>query len=202
MRNINLWTILICLTGGWYVAKFYPRDHVDTNPMSVANRHIQAPAPAQPTTAPPTQQEPQQQAFTPPPVLYKCQTANGKTAYKDTPCPEATTATAIQQPVKTQPTALESQIERDMAAATARKRADEELARQWDQRIAQRDRDLANEQASLTAQTNAAGAACAALRQEKEAVLANLRHGGNAQWMNFWNQRFHVVSDALYRNHC
>ncbi|CAJ0864935.1 hypothetical protein R6138_01141 [Ralstonia thomasii] len=26
MRNINLWTIVICLAGGLYVYKYYPKD--------------------------------------------------------------------------------------------------------------------------------------------------------------------------------
>lgn len=204
MRNINLWTILICVAGVWYINKYYPRTPANTNPIGVAVPQAQTQRTDQPSPA----QAPQQ-AFTPPPVLYKCQPANGQTIYKDTPCGEAKPTAVIQQAPPREQTALDrkiasdmAQAERDAEAAARLKALNEDLARKWDQRMAQRDRDLANEQASLTVQANAANAACAAWRQEKETAVANLRRGGDAQWMNFWNQRFHAANNELYRNHC
>lgn len=192
MRNINLWTIVICLVGGLYAYTHYPRHATET--------------PATPTVpaAPQARQAAPKQAFAPPPVLYKCENARGQTIYRDTPCTESASATVIaQQPAPAQATApQETQADRDAAAAARLKALNEDLARKWDQRMAQRDRDLANEQAVLTAQANAANAACIGLRQEKEGILANLRRGGTAQWMNYWNDRFHTVSDALYHNRC
>lgn len=192
MRNINLWTIVICAVGGLYAYTYYPRD---TKPPI---------SPAQAPTKPVLREPPPTQAFNAPPVLYKCENARGQTIYKDTPCTDATRATVIAQETQpTQPPApRETQADRDAAAAARLKALNEDLARKWDQRMAQRDRDLANEQAVLTAQANAANAACIGLRQEKEGILANLRRGGTAQWMNYWNDRFHTVSDALYRNRC
>ncbi len=117
----------------------------------------------------------------------------GKVVYTDQAC-----GTSLQRQIDPAEPAPQ-QVPRRMSDA---EHNNLEMAQEWDRRMAQRDRDLATEQASTSAKQNAAAANCATLRQEKEAVLSNLRHGGTAQWMNYWNERFHTVSDALYRNRC
>ncbi|WP_233176922.1 hypothetical protein [Ralstonia sp. ASV6] len=166
MRNINLWTIVICLAGGLYVYKYYPRDGAK---VEIALPSI-TPQPT-PVTPPP---EPPKPA----PVV------TAQPQYQPAPAPAP------------QPAQQVGSIDPWTA----------ELARQADARIARQRREWAaqDQQAAQvqTAQATAAGATCAAWRNEKEAAVANLRRGGDAQWMNFWNQRFHAANDALYRNHC
>lgn len=124
--------------------------------------------------------------------INRCQ-INGKTVYTDQPC-----GTSLRRQIDPAEPAPQ-QLPRRMSDA---EHNNMEMAEQWDRRMAQRDRDLASEQASISAKQNAAGAACAALKQEKETAVANLRRGGGVDWMNYWNQKFHAANDALYRNRC
>lgn len=173
MRNINLWTIVICLAGGWYVAKYYPGNHEDTNPMGVpmAQQHPTAVVTTRPQAKAP---EPPKPA----PVVA------AQPEYQPAPAP-------VPEPPKQVGTI-------DPWTAELARQADARIARQRGEWAAQ-DQQAAQVQ---VAQANAAASTCAAWRNEKEAAVANLRRGGDAQWMNFWNQRLHAATDALYRNHC
>ncbi|ANJ74446.1 hypothetical protein K6V72_00150 [Ralstonia insidiosa] len=165
MRNINLWTILICLAGGLYVYEYYPRNGAKIEIAIPAVTHQEpavAPAPEPPKPAPVVNTQP---TYTPPP------------------------------PAPAQPQQSGSI---DPWTAELARQADARIARQRGEWAAQ-DRQAAQVQA---AQANAAAATCIGLRQEKEGILASQRHGGTAQWMNYLNDRFHTVSDALYRNRC
>lgn len=175
MRNINLLTLVVCIAAGLYVYK------------SKWNKPEQMTPP------------PAQVAIAPPPTLYKCDATGGGYVYLETPCHEARPAPTQQaaEPVQQQPEqARPSGI--DPYTAALAKQADERIARQ------RREWAIQEQQAAQAqaAQAAGAGATCAALRQEREGILANQRRGGDVQWMNFLNQRFHAVSDALYRNRC
>jgi hypothetical protein len=167
MRDINLLALVVCVAGGLYVYKFYPREGAK---LEIALPPINQPAQT-PTPAP---------AETPKPAPA----VSAKPQYEPAPPPVA------------QPAQQSGSIDPWTA----------ELARQADARIARQRREWAaqDQQAAQmqTAQVAAADATCAALRQEREGILANQRRGGTAQWMNYLNDRFHIVSDALYRNRC
>ncbi|CAM2286101.1 hypothetical protein EPIRMAN_GEN20615_13055 [Ralstonia mannitolilytica] len=124
--------------------------------------------------------------------INRCQ-IGGKVVYTDQAC-----GSSLQRQIERADPAPQ-QLPRRMSDAEHNNLA---LAQQWDNRMAQRDRDLASEQAPMTAKANANAATCAAWKQEKESAVANLRRGGDVQWMNYWNQRFHAANDALYRNRC
>lgn len=167
MRDINLLALVVCIAGGLYVYKFYPRDGAK---IEIAIPPINQPS-SQPAQAP----------IEPP-----------------KPAPIATAKPQYTPP--TPPAPQPAQQSGSIDPWTA------ELARQADARIARQRREWAtqDQQAAQvqTAQVAAADATCAALRQEREGILANQRRGGTAQWMNYLNDRFHIVSDALYRNRC
>lgn len=169
MRNINLWTIVICLAGGLYVYKYYPKNG--------AKLEIALPAvnPTPRRSAPPPEAP---EAPKPAPVV------TAQPEYQPAPAPTP-------EPPKQVGTI-------DPWTAELARQADARIARQRGEWAAQ-DQQAAQVQ---VAQANAAASTCAAWRNEKEAAVANLRRGGDVQWMNFWNQRFHAATDALYRNHC
>lgn len=168
MRDINLLALVVCVAGGLYVYKFYPREGAKLE-IALPSVNPQVPTPT------PAPAEPPKPA---PNVIAKPQ-------YSPPPAP---------------PPAQPAQQSGSIDPWTA------ELARQADARIARQRREWAaqDQQAAQvqTAQIAAADATCAALRQEREGILANQRRGGTAQWMNYLNDRFHIVSDALYRNRC
>ncbi|QOK98459.1 hypothetical protein HF909_18415 (plasmid) [Ralstonia pseudosolanacearum] len=116
------------------------------------------------------------------------------TAPQAAPRPQPDIATTPQQPAA-QPT---QQPGIDPWTAELARQADARIARQR-QEYAVQEQQAAQAQA---AQATTAASTCVALRQEKEWVLTAQRHGGTAQWMNYLNDRFHTVSDALYRNRC
>jgi hypothetical protein len=145
------------------------------------------PAPmAQQPTAPPAM---------PPSGVNKC-VINGQTVYTEAPCGQAMRALVGNTPA--QP--IGNARQRDMeAAAAAAKRAEEELARQWDQRMAQRDRDLAAEQIAVQQQVSAVNAECARLKVDRDGIL---RLSVTTQQQSPWRDNLNYLRKRMNELHC
>ncbi len=186
MRDINLLALMVCIGGGLYVYKNYPREKPK-------------PAIAQQAATQSPQQDAQSESFAPPPVLYKCETASGETVYKDKPCPQ-TARVAIIRSVQPQPQPLVDVHQREINAATAaNKRAEEALARQWDARMAQRDRDIASERISVQQQTAANNSECSRLREQRSNIQ---RMAIPAQQDQYWQNEMSRIRARMNQLYC
>ena len=160
---------------------------VSTQPAPIAAPPQRQPVPVvQRPTAPPT---------APPAGVNKC-VINGQTVYTEAPCGQAMRALAGNTPA--QPPGNLRQREMEDAAAAA-KRAEEQLARQWDQRMAQRDRDLAAEQIAIQQQVSATNAECARLKADRDGIL---RLSVTTQQMSPWRDNLNYIRKRMNELHC
>ncbi|MFP3890735.1 DUF4124 domain-containing protein [uncultured Ralstonia sp.] len=155
---------------------------------------FKVPAPSAPIQpAPPivenTPQRPAQPVRQPQPeiVLYKCED-HGQTTYSKTPCPEPVRiiTTQPEPPAQTQPPSQHVD-------------PNAELARQWDARMAQRDRDIAAEQSALQAQTNATNTQCNQLRSN---LLSIQRMPLTYQQTSPWREQMNGIRSQMNQLHC
>jgi len=187
VRDINLFALAVCIGGGLYAYKHYPHERAN-------------PPVTQPAVAQENQQDEQPQSAVPP-VLYKCETASGETVYKKTPCPQAPRIAIINQTVRPpQPQPLIDTRQREInAAAAASKRAEEALARQWDARMAQRDRDQAYERLAAQQQTAASNGECTRLREQRSNIQ---RMAIPAQQDQYWQNEMNRIRSRMNQLYC
>ena len=160
---------------------------VSTQPTPITAPPQRQPAPmVQQPTAPPA---------APPSGVNKC-VINGQTVYTEAPCGQAMRALAGNTPA--QPIGNARQREMEEAAAAA-KRTEEQLARQWDQRMAQRDRDLAAEQIAIQQQVSAVNAECARLKADRDGIL---RLSVTTQQMSPWRDNLNYIRKRMNELHC
>ena len=141
----------------------------------------------------PMAQEPAAPPAAPPSGVNKC-VINGQTVYTEAPCGQAMRALVGNTPA--QP--IGNARQRDMEAAAA-KRAEEELARQWDQRMAQRDRDLAAEQIAVQQQVSAVNAECARLKADRDGIL---RLSVTTQQLSPWRDNLNYLRKRMNELYC
>lgn len=131
----------------------------------------------------------------PPTGVNKC-AINGQTIYTEAPCGQAMRALVGSAP----PGAADNARQREMEeAAAAAKRAEEQLARQWDQRMAQRDRDLAAEQIAVQQQVSATNAECARLKANRDGIL---RLSVTTQQLSPWRDNLNYIRKRMSELHC
>lgn len=160
--------------------------------VSTQSAPLAAPAQRQPV---PMVQQPTAPPAAPPAGVNKC-VVNGQTVYTEAPCGQAMRALAGNTPA--QPIGNARQREMEEAAAAA-KRTEEQLARQWDQRMAQRDRDLAAEQIALQQQVSAVNAECARLKADRDGIL---RLSVTTQQMSPWRDNLNYIRKRMNELHC
>jgi len=154
-----------------------------------------------PLTAPPqrqavpTVQQPAVQTATPPAGVNKC-VINGQTVYTEAPCAQAMRSLVGNAPAEASGSARQREME---DAATAAKRAEEQLARQWDQRMAQRDRDLAAEQIAVQQQVGATKMECARLKADRDGIL---RLSVTTQQQSPWRDNLNYIRKRMNELHC
>lgn len=154
------------------------------------------PIAAQPQRQPvPVVQQPTAPPAVPPAGVNKC-VINGQTVYTEAPCGQAMRALAGNTPA--QPVGSARQREMEDAAAAA-KRAEEQLARQWDQRMAQRDRDQAAEQIAIQQQVSATNAECARLKADRDGIL---RLSVSTQQMSPWRDNLNYIRKRMNELRC
>jgi len=160
---------------------------VSTQPAPIAAQPQRPPVPmVQQPTAPPA---------APPIGVNKC-VINGQTVYTEAPCGQAMRALAGNTPAQQLGNAHQREME---DAAAAAKRAEEQLARQWDQRMAQRDRDLAAEQIAVHQQVSAVNAECARLKADRDGIL---RLSVTTQQMPPWRDNLNYIRRRMNELHC
>ena len=160
---------------------------VSTQPDPIAAPLQRRPVPmVQQPTAPPA---------APPAGVNKC-VINGQTVYTEAPCGQAMRALAGNTPA--QPPSNARQREMEEAAAAA-KRTEEQLARQWDQRMAQRDRDQAAEQIAIQQQVSAVNVECARLKADRDGIL---RLSVTTQQMSPWRDNLNYIRKRMNELHC
>ena len=143
----------------------------------------------------PTVQQPTARATTPPAGVNKC-VINGQTVYTEAPCGQAMRALVGNAPTETPGNARQREMEE---AAAAAKRAEEPLARQWDQRMAQRDRDLAAEAAAVQQEVNSINAQCSRLRMDRDSIL---RLSVTTQQMSPWRDNLNYIRKRMNELRC
>ncbi|CBJ41542.1 hypothetical protein [Ralstonia solanacearum] len=154
-----------------------------------------------PTTAPPlrqpapTAQQPTAQTVAPLGGVNKC-VINGQTVYTEAPCAQAMRALVGNAPAQAPGNARQREMEE---AAVSVRRAEEQLARQWDQRMAQRDRDLAAEQIAVQQQVSAVNAECARLKADRDGIL---RLSVTTQQMSPWRDNLNYIRKRMNELHC
>lgn len=79
------------------------------------------------------------------------------------------------------------------------KRAEEQLARQWDQRMAQRDRDLADEAIAVQQEVNSLNARCSRLKADRDNIL---RLSVTTQQMSPWRDNLNYIRKRMNELHC
>lgn len=131
----------------------------------------------------------------PPAGVNKC-VINGQTVYTEAPCGQAMRTLVGNAPPEAPGTASQREIEE---AAAAAKRAEEQLARQWDQRVAQRDRDLAAEQIAVQQQVGAVNAECARLKADRDGIL---RLSVTTQQQPPWRDNLNYIRKRMNELHC
>ncbi|WP_343548993.1 hypothetical protein [Ralstonia sp.] len=170
------------------------------NGAAVPSQQAASTQPA-PTTAPPQRQpmapvqQPAARANTPPADVNKC-VINGQTVYTEAPCGQAMRALVGNAPTDAPGNARQREMEE---AAAAAKRAEEQLARQWDQRMAQRDRDLAAEAAAVQQEVNSINAQCSRLRMDRDSIL---RLSVTTQQMSPWRDNLNYIRKRMNELHC
>ena len=159
---------------------------------STQSASIPAPPPRQPV---PVAQQPTARPASPPAGVNKC-VINGQTVYTEAPCGQAMRALVSNAPAE----APDNAHQREMAeAAAAVKRAEEQLARQWDQRMAQRDRDLAAEQIAVQQQVDGTNAECARLKADRDSIL---RQSVTTQQQSPWRDNLNYIRKRMNELHC
>ena len=153
---------------------------------------ITAPPPRPPV---PTVQQPTAPPTAPPAGVNKC-VINGQTVYTEAPCGQAMHALGGIPPAQLPSNARQREMEE---AAAVAKRAEEQLARQWDQRIAQRDRDQAAEQIAIQQQVSAVNAECARLKADRDGIL---RLSVTTQQMSPWRDHLNFIRKRMNELHC
>ncbi|MGA4215222.1 hypothetical protein ACI2UO_25745 [Ralstonia nicotianae] len=154
-----------------------------------------------PTTVPPqrqpapTAQQPTAQTAVPLAGVNKC-VINGQTVYTEAPCAQAMRALVGNAPAQAPANARQHEME---DAAAAAKRAEEQLARQWDQRMAQRDRDLAAEQIAVQQQVSATNAECARLKADRDSIF---RLSATTQQQSPWRDNLSYIRKRMNELHC
>lgn len=153
---------------------------------------VPAPPPRQPV---PVGQQPTARSSVPPAGVNKC-VINGQTVYTEAPCGQAMRALVSNAPTEAPGNARQREMEE---AAAAAKRAEEQLARQWDQRMAQRDRDLAAEAVTVQQQVSSVNAECARLKADRNGIL---RLSVTTQQMPPWRDNLNYVRKRMNELHC
>ena len=154
-----------------------------------------------PITVPPQRQPapmvqlPAAQAVAPPAGVNKC-VINGQTVYTEAPCAQAMRSLVGSAPAEAPGSARQREME---DAAAAAKRAEEQLARQWDQRMAQRDRDLVAEQIAVQQQVSALNAECRDLQVRRDSIL---RLSVTTQQQYPWRDELNYVRKRMNRLQC
>ncbi|ATG21264.1 hypothetical protein CO705_01195 [Ralstonia pickettii] len=170
------------------------------NGAAVPSQHVAstqaAPIPAPPQHQPtPTVQQPTARATTPPAGVNKC-VINGQTIYTEAPCGQAMRALVGNASTEALGNARQREMEE---AAAAAKRAEEQLARQWDQRMAQRDRDLADEAIAVQQEVNSLNARCSRLKADRDNIL---RLSVTTQQMSPWRDNLNYIRKRMNELHC
>lgn len=160
---------------------------VSTQPAPIA-----APPERQPV---PMVQRPTVRPAAPPAGVNKC-VVNGQTVYTEAPCGQAMRALVDNASAEAPSNARQREMEE---AAAAAKRAEEQLARQWDQRIAQRDRDLAAEQIAVQQQVSAVNAECARLKADRDGIL---RLSVTTQQLSPWRDNLNYIRKRMNELRC
>lgn len=127
--------------------------------------------------------------------VNKC-VINEQTVYTEAPCAQAMRAPAGNAPTEAPSNARQREMEE---AAAAAKRAEEQLARQWDQRMAQRDRDLAAEQIAGQQQVSATNAECTRLKADRDSIL---RLSVTTQQQSPWRDNLNYIRKRMNELHC
>lgn len=155
-----------------------------------------APVPAPPPRQPvPVAQQSAARSAVPLAGVNKC-VINGQTVYTEAPCGQAMHALVGNVP----PDSPGNDRQREMEeAAAAAKRAEEQLARQWDQRMAQRDRDMAAEQIAVQQQVSAVNAECARLKADRDGIL---RLSVTTQQLSPWRDNLNFIRKRMNELHC
>ncbi|QKL71641.1 DUF4124 domain-containing protein [Ralstonia solanacearum] len=115
---------------------------------------------------------------------------DGKTVYTDQPCG----ASLQRQVERVEPTP--QQAPRRMSDAEHNNLG---LAEQWDRRMTQRDRDLANEQATMQYQATAVNNECQALRARRDQIL---RLSVTRQQQYPWRDTMNDIRRRMNQLHC
>ncbi|MEF9385063.1 hypothetical protein V4890_05425 [Ralstonia solanacearum species complex bacterium KE056] len=156
------------------------------------------PAPSTPRSLPlpaPTLQQPLAQPAAPVAGVNKC-VINGQTVYTEAPCAQAMRALVGAAPTQAPSSAGQREMNEGAAAA---KRAEEQLARQWDQRMAQRDRDLETEQIIAQQQVSATNAECRNLKVQRDSIL---RLSVTMQQQYPWRDNLNYIRKRMNELHC
>ncbi|MDC6178916.1 hypothetical protein [Ralstonia solanacearum] len=156
------------------------------------------PAPSMPRPSPqpaPTLQQPSAQPAAPVAGVNKC-VINGQTVYTEAPCMQAMRALVGTAVAQTPSNARQREIEE---AAAATKRAEEQLARQWDQRMAQRDRDLEAERVVVQQQVAATNKECRNLKAQRDSML---RLSVTTQQQYPWRDNLNYIRRRMNELHC
>ena len=127
--------------------------------------------------------------------VNKC-VINGQTVYTEAPCGQAMRTLVGNAPTDAPGNARQREMEE---AAAAAKRAEEQLARQWDQRMAQRDRDLAAEQGAVQQQVSAVNAECARLKADRDGIL---RLPVTTQQLPPWRDNLNFIRKRMNQLRC
>jgi len=193
--SLMLWVAVLLVV---YIAAKQLR--LTGNGTAAPSQQAASTQPAPTTTLPPRQpmpaaQQPTARATTPAAGVNKC-VINGQTVYTEAPCGQAMRALVGNASTEAPSNARQREMEE---AAAAAKRAEEQLARQWDQRMAQRDRDLAAEQIAVQQQVSATNAECARLKADRDGIL---RLSVTTQQMSPWRDNLNYVRKRMNELRC
>ena len=164
----------------------------DQQAVSTQPAHIAVPPQRQPA---PMVQQPTAPPAVPSTGVNKC-VINGQTVYTEAPCGQPMRAPVGNTPAEMTKNTRQREMEE---AATAAKRAEEQLARQWDQRMAQRDRDLAAEQSAVQQQVSAINAECARLKTDRDSILGL---SVTTQQQYPWRDNLNYIRKRMNELHC
>lgn len=118
--------------------------------------------------------------------INRC-TVGGKTVYTDQACDGQVQRTIE----RARPAPTQGKSQADLQ--------DEELARQHDQRLAQRDRDLESERIALQQQTNATNSECKRLKGERDGIQ---RMSLGQQQLDPWRSTLNRIRRRMNELHC
>lgn len=112
---------------------------------------------------------------------------DGKTVYTDLAC-----GASLESSIKR----AEPAPPRTISTADSQ---DQQLARQYDQRMAQRDRDQSDERFALQQQTIATNSECSRLRNQRSSIQ---RQPASAQQSEYWRSEMRRTADRMNQLHC